>query len=121
MNDAQPISRPVAAEDLRPGEYVAILRTVNEWMPLFCDGEAWKERTEPRRMLWLPDDDQLDPMKIVSICLPFVLVTKADGKHRTIDARQVRLARLPKSFGKAAFARLGPERREIDGKKKRKK
>lgn len=85
---------------------MAVLRTVNEWMPFSCDGEAWKDRAEPRRMLWLPDDDELLPLQVVSVCLPFALVKQPDGSHKMIDTRQVRLARLPGAFGRKAFKHL---------------
>lgn len=106
------MARQVAAEDLNPRDYIAILRTVNEWMPLFSAGEEWAGRSRPQRLVWLPDDDELDAMRVVSISLPYVLVAKPDGSHKTLDTRQVWLARLPAAFGRKAFRCLKPIEKE---------
>ena len=34
------------------------------------------------------------PMKVVEVCLPFVLVERATGRHRTLDVRRHKLARV---------------------------
>ena len=46
------------------------------------------------------------PLRIVSICVPFVLAEKPCGKCITLDIRRMRLAKLSDEFGAAAFERL---------------
>lgn len=51
---------------------------------------------------WLPDDDE-HVMRVVSVCLPFVLVRTPEKKTRLIDTRQYELAEIPAAAGRAAF------------------
>jgi hypothetical protein len=49
-----------------------------------------------------PRDDAL-PLKVRSVCLPFVLAKRPTGERRTFDLRRTRLARLDKGYGAAAW------------------
>jgi hypothetical protein len=62
---------------------------------------------EPIRVTLMPG--QAQPMKVVEVCLPFVLVRKASGKHETLDVRRYRFARVSKEFGRKAFKRFQVE------------
>ncbi len=94
------MTRPVAPEDLRPGDYVAALQVVSErvW-PLFSLDE------KPPRLVhvvhWPRHNWQ--PMRVEEICLPFVLLETPRGKHCVIDVRQYRLGRVSESFGRRLF------------------
>ncbi len=57
------------------------------------------------RRVWLPAWDPT-PLKVIDICLPFVLAREPGGSHRVVDLRHVRLARLPEVFARPAMERL---------------
>jgi len=101
---------PGAPEDLRPGEYISVLQVLHEECSLFSTDERFWERREPRRMYYLPGT--IKPLRIVSVCLPYVLVEKPGGQHKTLDARRYRLARLTEQFGRAAFEKMKPRNNE---------
>ncbi len=98
-------------EDLRAGDYVArlyevsyyprIARVLNE----FTSGDIGT-------IQWSQPAKDAAPMRIASVCLPFVLARGVDGKYVTLDVRKDRLARLSPRFGKKAFARLKPKEGE---------
>lgn len=94
------MARPVAPEDLRPGDYVAALQVVNEHLwPMFGSDEK-----PPRmfRVLAWPGHDWM-PMQVEDICLPFVMLKTPRGKHWVLDTRQCRLGRVSASFGRRLF------------------
>ncbi|HKQ47036.1 MAG TPA: hypothetical protein VJZ71_03075 [Phycisphaerae bacterium] len=100
--DEKTISQVLAPEDIRAGDYVSILHVLGEFLPLFFE-QPWQP-VEPIRVMLYPCSVQ--PMKVVEVCLPFVLVRKVNGKHETLDVRQHRLARVSKEFGRKAFKRF---------------
>ncbi len=102
-------SQSVAPEDIRVDDFVCLMRVVREWVPLF-DDDSWC-RNQLRRAEHLPDDEQL-PMRIVEVCLPFVMVKQTDGTHRMLDVRRHRLARVSDAFGRAVFDRIKRQRRK---------
>ena len=91
----------VAPEDLRCGDFVAILTVIQEWPSFFwCLDSEWSAREQPVRMERTGTDD-CAPLKIKAVCLPFVFVKDTAGKYRTLDVRLCRLARLsPEYAGK---------------------
>lgn len=102
------ISQVLAPEDVRPGDYVSILNVMGEYLPCFSlDEVAWRS-VEPVRVLWMAPS--VEPMKVVEVCLPFVLVRLINGEHRTLDTRRYRFARVSREFGRKAFKRGKPER-----------
>lgn len=109
MNDDLDISKPVAPEDLKTETYVAALSMLIEHLP--CEESPWK-RPEPVRTVWLPTENAGVPLRVVEVCLPFVLVEQPDGKHQTLDTRRYRLARLSERYAKKAVKRL---RGDADG------
>ena len=97
-------SRPIAPEDLRGGQYIAITRVMIQFIPPMCDPHLTPEpKTVP---LWGIPPFAGQPMRIVSVCLPFVLVEGVDRQCRTLDLRRMEVVRLPKKYGRAAFERL---------------
>lgn len=104
----QATSRRLAPEDLARGQHVALLSVRHERLPwLISDAsEARKYEFET-----LPDTDEhaCDPMKVESVCLPFVLVKQANGDSRVIDVRQCRLALVSDAFARRVFRARGPK------------
>jgi hypothetical protein len=94
------VAAVTAPEDLRRGDFVAVLSEILE-LPsfLWCDVSA-RERGELVRIRWLPTHDRR-PLKIKQICLPFVFVKTPSGTFQTIDIRLTHLARLDRSYAKA--------------------
>lgn len=97
------LARPLAAEDLRCGDFVSILHEVVEYPSFFwsCDPELWPPG-EPVRMRLRPSDGGT-PLKVKAICLPFVFVKSPCGKHRTLDVRQQHLVRLSREYARRVW------------------
>jgi hypothetical protein len=102
-------SRSVAPEDIRRGDYIAILQQVCEYVPLFVEGGP-EDGDLPRRILMLPKKGGL-PLRVIEVCLPFLLVEQVDGTHATYDARGSRFARLTEEYARVAIRRIRADRR----------
>ena len=109
LEDKTNLARPLAPEDIQPAMYVTPTHIVEEHYPFCCDDEPWKP-SAPRRMVWLPEHAGR-PLKVVEVCLPFVLVEKVNGKHSTLDVRRHRLALLTQRYGDAVFVRAKAKRK----------
>ena len=95
------VAQSIAPEDLAAGQYVTPLTRLREHMPFFCTEEAFKDRAEPYRMTCLPKVRA--PVRVVEVCLPFVLIETPKGTTRMIDLRRYRLARVSDRFGRIMF------------------
>src|SRR5262245_8588984 len=99
-NDELAVAASVAPEDLRCGDYVAVLSVIHEYPSFFwCGDSGMSAREDPVRVESL-DTENVAPLKIKAICLPFVFVKDAMGKHRTLDVRLCRLARLSAEYAR---------------------
>jgi hypothetical protein len=97
------LARALAPEDILPGDYVAVLHEVYEYPTWFwCDDGFGLPRDEAVWVRFRPHDDAA-VMKVLAVCLPFVLVREPCGRRRTMDVRRRPLARLAKSYGGAAW------------------
>lgn len=96
-------ARPLAPEDVVCGQYVSIRHTVGEYLPCPDSAEPWKT---PRivRVEWLPGSNA--PMKVLEVCVPFVLVKLPNGRPVMLDTRRYRLLQLAPRFGREAWKRL---------------
>ncbi len=103
------VAKQLRADDIRVGEYVAVLCETYEWPAVFCSG-VFDAPTVHRATL-VPNHTE-DPVRIEAVCVPFVFVVDTAGKHRVLDLRRVRLARVSGGFGRAVFAakRTTPKR-----------
>ncbi len=101
------VAAMVAPEDLRRGDFVAVLSEVVE-LPsfLWCETLA-TDRSELVRLRRLPTDDRA-PLKVKAICLPFIFVKLPKGQFRTIDVRLTSLVRLEKNYAKTVWKTLKP-------------
>ena len=97
------VAKPLAPEDIRRGDYVAVLDEMYE-IPSYCwrEDAALHPRDELVRIRLIPAQDA-PPHKVKSVCLPFVLAKQPTGERRTFDLRRTRLARLDKGYGAAAW------------------
>ena len=63
------------------------------------------DKTELTRIQYTPDSGG-EPLKVMSVCLPFVLVNQPRGPQFTLDVRRVKLARLDREFAETAWKAL---------------
>jgi hypothetical protein len=103
------VSKSLAAEDLRCGDFVSILSEVVEFPSFFwsCDPQLVPPN-EPVRM-HCNTSDCGQPLKVKAICLPFIFVKKPCGRHRTLDVRQQRLVRLDPDYARPVWKTLSKE------------
>ena len=104
------IARPVAPEDVRPGDYLTVL------FELGTPGFFERMVGEARPVFEVPDNAAM-PARVLEICLPLLLLQTAPDRCILVDVRRFRLARVPAGFGErvqAAFeaARRAAEERE---------
>jgi hypothetical protein len=104
------VARSLASEDLRCGDFVAILHEIVEWPSFFwsCDSHVLPP-DEPVRMVARSSEGGT-PLKVKAICLPFVFVKKPCGQHRTLDVRQHRLVRLTAEYAQPVWKTLSKGR-----------
>lgn len=104
MDDDQQLAQRVAPEDLSPGDYVCVMHVLRE--PSFLDYLCDVNGARPRHVAQLPEEGAL-PLRVLDVCLPFVLVNDAKGEYRMLDTRRETLARVSRRYGRLAFARFG--------------
>jgi hypothetical protein len=105
LDDTLTVAATVAPEDLRAGDYVAILNRTYE-APSFlwpCAESVAPE--EPVRIRWRTREAGL-PLKVKAICLPFVFLTTPKGRYRSVDVRQVELVRLNSGYARFVWKKL---------------
>lgn len=100
-------AKPLAPEDVAPGDYVAVLDQVYEYPSVvwYCDRPLAGE-DEVIRLRLRPHRSEL-PLRVVAVCVPFVYAEDVGGKRRTIDLRSTRLARIDRKVGKRVWAKPG--------------
>jgi hypothetical protein len=97
------LARPLAPEDIRVGDFIAPLFEIVEIASYCWYGESWNlPLNEPVRVRYIPTCDPL-PLRVKSVCLPFLLATTPAGEPSTIDVRKYQLARLGESHAKRAW------------------
>lgn len=97
------LARFLAPEDVRPGDFVALLDEMHE-LPSFwwCLDSALQAGDRLVRLRMLPTNESL-PLRVKSICLPFVLTKEPSGQSRTLDLRRCHIARLDRTFATTAW------------------
>jgi hypothetical protein len=97
------MAKVLAPEDVRAGDYVAVLQVVCE-LPsfLWCGDSTTVRIDEPVRVPFIPKQGGV-PLKVRSICLPFILVETPSDTHRTLDVRRHLLARLDRDYAHAVW------------------
>jgi len=99
------ISKTLAPEDVKPGDYITVLRETCELINLCALLDPMMGRPLVVRAELTPCDAGA-PLRVVSVCLPFVLVEDGQEKSRTLDTRRQALARLDEEYARRAMKKL---------------
>ncbi|TWT40253.1 hypothetical protein [Botrimarina hoheduenensis] len=110
---AATLAKTLSPEDVRRGDYVAVLSVEYEWLNgNACSDSPYQEII--LRACFRPRDPE-PPLRVIDVCLPFVFVQPPQGLGHTIDIRSVRLARLDRNYARRVVRTLSKRR----GKKQR--
>ena len=101
MSTCKKPSRVIGPEDVRIGDYLTVTHTTYEFIADPCAGIT-QDEVKPARVTVIPWDAGR-PVKVVAVCLPFVLVVDASRNTDTLDLRRHRIAKLGKDYGRKAF------------------
>jgi len=110
------LARALAPEDVRLGDFVALLDEIFE-LPSYwwCVDSSLHPRDQLVRIRMIPTQENV-PLKVKSVCLPFVLAKNPAGDKRTLDLRRCRLARLDRTYAASAWSAY---KQQLRSKKKR--
>jgi hypothetical protein len=102
-------AKPLAAEDLRCGDYVSVLHEIVEWPSCFWPNHSHQlTPSEPVRIQQKASDGGI-PLKVKAICLPFVFVKLPDGQHKMLDVRRQYLVRLSPDFARPVWKAMSKQ------------
>ena len=97
------IAKVLARGGCGAGDYVTLLHVVKELPSFFwCGGIGIGHPDQPVRVTLLPNKGGV-PLRVRSICLPFILVKTPSGELRNLDVRRHRLARLDRGHALVAW------------------
>ncbi len=97
------LAKVLAPEDIRPGDFVTPLCVVSELPSFWWCGGSWNlPHDQPVRVRLTSGCDGV-PMRVKSVCLPFVLIKSPIGEQSTIDLRKCQVARLDLDFAKLSW------------------
>jgi hypothetical protein len=100
------LAKPLAPEEIRPGDFVAPLWVIAELPSFWWRCDSWSlPADDPVRIRFIPTTE-LVPLKVRSVCLPFVLVKAPTREQKLIDLRLCQLARLNPAHAKRAWKAL---------------
>ncbi len=97
------IAKPIAPEDIRVGDYLALLEITLQYGSFnWCMADPITlPPSEPVSITWQGHFGGM-PLKVKSICLPFLLVKSPHGEMASLDVRHCRLARISSEYGRVA-------------------
>lgn len=101
MGNEMTVARTLAPEDISVGDFVAITAVVHE-VYLCSLLEKGYGPVEPLRLTCTECSDGA-PLKVLAVCIPFVLVADGQGGRRPLDIRRHRLARVGKEYARKAL------------------
>jgi hypothetical protein len=105
------LAASVAPEDLKCGEYVAVLNEIVELPSFIWLDTVPSERDKMVRIRCIPDGSGV-PLKVKAICLPFLFTKSPSGQFETIDVRRAQLVRLNEGYAKTVWKELASNIRD---------
>lgn len=96
----------LAPEDIAPGAFIVVTGMIHELIPPPCDVIGGVVPIFRVPCLGCADGD---PLRVLAVCIPFVMVEDAQGDARTLDTRQHMLARVDEMYALEFFTR--PDKR----------
>jgi hypothetical protein len=97
------LAKSLAPEEICQGDYVTPLSVIYELPSFWWCAEAWRlPLAEPVRVRYISPCDGV-PLRVQSVCLPFVLAKQPGGHSVTIDIRRCQLARLDRGFARRTW------------------
>jgi hypothetical protein len=93
------LAASVAPEDLKRGDYVAVLNEIIQFPSFLWFDSSLNSDQDIVRTRWIPTESGT-PLKVKAICLPFVLVKSPFRVPETIDVRRVQLVRLNDDYAR---------------------
>jgi hypothetical protein len=101
MSKELQLARRLAPEDINAGDFIAITAVVHEvYLCSRLDREYGPY--EPLRLTCTECSDG-SPLRVVAVCLPFVLIADGSGQRRALDARRHQFVRLSEDFARKAL------------------
>jgi hypothetical protein len=94
------LAKTLAPEDVRPGDYVAVLSEEYEYAAFAWSCDSSLANADSILRVRFKPRETTGPLRVIDACLPFVFVKEPKGAGRTLDLRVVRLARLDRSYAK---------------------
>ncbi len=110
------LAKALAPEEFRPGDFVTPLHMAAEVPSYYWFSECWNLPADPPVRIRFTSTSDGVPLKVKSLCLPFVLVKQASGERLTLDLRKCQLARLDRRYGKRAWKAYKNDRAKIRNK-----
>jgi hypothetical protein len=115
INSECSLARPLGAEDVRRGQYVSVLDEFQEW-PSFlwnsCEvGNDPSQNALVRVRVKSPRAGI--PLKVRSICLPFIQVQSPDRQTEVLDLRKVQLVLLTDDYAKGVLKGMEKSRDDL--------
>lgn len=103
VQSASFLAKTLAPEDVRVGDFVAPLTEAYDYPSfLWCTDNALTDRQQTVRIEFLAQESG-EPLEVLAVCLPFVLVKNVKGKPQTLDVRRAKLARLDEEYAKKSL------------------
>ena len=100
------VAARISGEDIKKGDFVSLLNEVIE-LPsyLWCCSADSLTPEEPVQFRYKARDAG-KPLKVVSICLPFVYAMNNEKRLLTIDTRSKQLVRLDRKCARKVWKKL---------------
>lgn len=98
------VAANIAGEDIRCGDYVTVLNATYE-VPSYMWDQAMLPVAELVRLKIVPSDAGA-PLKVFTVCLPFVYAKDSNGDVKTLDVRRQQIVRLNPDCAKEVWNAL---------------
>lgn len=95
------VARTLAPEDILVDCYVAVLARAFEFAPTWAVESVEDAKRLEIHRLWLSPESPGEPLRVLSVCVPFVLVEGVKGEPAMLDLRSCALVEVSEEYAKA--------------------